>query len=665
MQHRRDIDGLRALAVVPVVLFHAFPQWIPGGYVGVDIFFVISGFLITGLLLKSLDQGQFSLLDFYERRGRRILPALAVVLLFCLLVSLFVYLPADLHRFGQGLGATGVFASNIFFWRTSGYFDSDSELSLLLHTWSLSVEEQFYLFFPPVLFLITRYARRYRTLVLWCALVLSFVACAWLTRLAPSFAFYRLPTRAWELLLGGVLAAGGVPAVRSPGVRQFLATSGLGLIVFSVFSYSKETSFPGIAALAPVVGAALIIHAGTGHRQPLAWLIERQLLVWIGLISYSLYLWHWPLLSVLRYWAVEHPSTLQMATAVALSFLFAYASYRWVETPIRQRRVLVSARGVFIGSGAMIVGLVLVGAVISARQGFPERVPAQIAALSSVDAASRLRNPDRLDCLRFSENRMIAGELCRIGQSPATATGPQFLLWGDSHAETLRSGLAAAASPFGQWGYFVGGTGCPPLLDLRRYDKEAGDACRDSNRKIVEWVAKEKIPLVFLSARWALNHWGTRYRGETGERALLAPGSTESNPQIVAALLEKTVTELERAGAAVVLVAGIPEIGLNVPKTMALRMHFDRQVRLEPSWQEYWERNSPVLTLFESMQSRHASLRVADPGEKLCSKAHDRCQVELDGQPFYSDDDHLSIVGSEFIADIFVPAFQKVSLVQP
>lgn len=513
--------------------------------------------------------------------------------------------------------------------------------------------------------MITRYARRGRILVLWVALLLSLAACVWMTRVAPSFAFYMLPTRAWELLLGGLLAAGGVPAVRSSKLREVLAVAGLGLIIFSITTYSKETAFPGIAALAPVAGAALIIHSGTGARQPLAWLVERPLLVWIGLISYSLYLWHWPLLSALRYWAVEHPSTAQIAGVVALSVVAAYASYRWVETPIRQRRLLGSMRDVFTGSGVMIAGLLLIGSAIAALQGLPGRVSTEVAALSSVDAANRLRNQDRLDCLRFSEQRMAGGQLCSVVPAHAPIERPQFLLWGDSHAETLRSGLAAAAAQFGQRGSFVGSTGCPPLLDIRRYDKEAGNACRDGNRKIVDWIAKEKIPLVFLSARWALNHWGTRYPGETGERALLAPGSTASNPRIVAALLEKTVSELERAGATVVLVAGVPEIGLNVPKTMALRMQFQRPVRLEPSWQEYWDRNRPVLALFESTKAAHEHLLIADPGAKLCSETANRCQVESDGKPFYSDDDHLSVAGSEFIADIFVPAFQKTHLAQP
>lgn len=326
LRYRPDIDGLRAVAVLAVVLFHAGISSISGGFVGVDVFFVISGFLITTIIVKEIRRGDFSLTVFYERRIRRILPAFFVVMLFSAVVAYSLLLPQDFENFGKSLVAASLSVSNLLFWRESGYFDSTAELKPLLHTWSLGVEEQFYLFFPLLLMFIARFFKQRWTL--WIVLIAfsSLLLSAWGAKHQPSATFYLLPTRAWELALGGLLAMGGVPPIHQRFWREIEALLGLGLIVWGISALTPESSFPGLNALYPCLGAALVIHAGSSGPSMVGNVLSWRPLVLIGLISYSLYLWHWPLLVFAKYYLIRPLTTLETSTVVASSFVAAIAS---------------------------------------------------------------------------------------------------------------------------------------------------------------------------------------------------------------------------------------------------------------------------------------------------------------------------------------------------
>ncbi len=661
MNYRRDIDGLRALAVVPVVLYHAFPQWLTGGYVGVDVFFVISGFLITGLLINELDANRFSLLDFYERRARRILPALAVVLLFTYVACWLLYLPDDFRKFSGSLLATGGFASNFFFWRTSGYFDGDVEIQPLLHTWSLAVEEQFYLFFPLLLAAVAFWMRRHLVTVLATLCVSSLAASIVLTELLPQHSFYLLPTRAWELMLGALLAVRAVPASSRTSVNDVLAGSGVLLMGYSMFAYTRETAFPGYAAIAPALGAALVILAGIGGQYRLRPILESRLVVGIGLISYSLYLWHWPLLALLRYYAIDSPSVASLVLVVLAAFAAAGASWRWVENPIRRRKVFARRASVFTASAAFMALCIGFGALGYLTRGLPQRLPADIAALSGVDTSSKLRSADRNYCLQVNPKRLKADELCVMG-SKSAAPGPSFLLWGDSHAETFRAPLADLAVASGQWGYFLGGSGCPPLLGVRRYDKEGGDGCTALNDAIIAWLGRHEIRTVFMVARWALNMTGDRYGEERGARAQLSPEGAQSNAVVVAAALRQTVSRLTALGIKVVLISGVPEVGLDVPRTLALQRYLHKTSRLVPTLEEYLQRNASSLQLLQAVSQEFPNVGLVHPYQKLCPVESGVCQVEIGGSPLYSDDDHLSLTGARYLTEMLRPAFATADL---
>jgi len=375
MQYRPEIDGLRSLAVLPVILSHAGFKAFHGGFVGVDVFFVISGFLITSILLAETSQGRFSLLTFYERRARRILPALFVVMAACLPVAYWGMLPNEFKNFGQSLVATSLFANNVLLMLTSGYWSLASEFKPLLHTWSLGVEEQFYILFPLMLMACRRW-RGAALMSLFASLaLLSLASAEWGSRAWPNAAFYLLPTRAWELLIGSMAAA--LPLLRlqpvaSGGVRQALSLSGLVMIVGSVLTFDESVPSPSLFILLPTLGATLIILFAT----PGTWvqrLLASKVPVTIGLISYSAYLWHQPLFAFARILSVDAPGAGLMLGLSALTLVLAYLSWRFVEAPFRAKgrvRRAVVFGGAFVGS----LCFVIVGGYVQLRQGMPERV---------------------------------------------------------------------------------------------------------------------------------------------------------------------------------------------------------------------------------------------------------------------------------------------------
>ena len=365
MDYRREIDGLRSVAVLPVVFFHAGFQLFGGGYVGVDVFFVISGYLITSIIAAELQTGNFSLLGFYDRRARRILPALFVVVLACLPFAWFWLLPSDLKEFSEAVVSVFTFSSNILFWRTSGYFDTDSELKPLLHTWSLAVEEQYYVFFPLLLAFLWRFGQRVTLLVLGVLAGISLGLGQWGSTNDPSAAFYLLPTRGWELLIGAgaalLLAKGAVEPVGWLA-RELGSAFGLSLIAGAIFLYKKDTPFPGVYALVPTVGAALIILLAT-PQTAVGRILASPLAVGIGLVSYSTYLWHQPLLAFARHRGHDEPGSLLMGGLAVLSVLLGYLSWRFVERPFRNRRQFSRAQIFQLGGGvsALFVGLGVAG----------------------------------------------------------------------------------------------------------------------------------------------------------------------------------------------------------------------------------------------------------------------------------------------------------------
>jgi len=517
LEYRSNIDGLRAIAVLFVIAYHAFPQQVTGGFIGVDIFFVISGFLISGLIQKGLRDGSFSFLDFYARRIKRIFPALIVVLASCLVAGWILLLPDEYVSLGKHVAAGAGFISNFLLMNESGYFDTVAELKPLLHLWSLGVEEQFYIVWPALLLLSWRW-KMSPLVISGIILVVSFAWNIALTKTNQTAAFYLPMTRFWELMLGCILAfasAGGINirtrwdfgwlarayANNRKTITEAAAWCGIALIVVAVFVIDQQRPFPGFWALLPTAGTGLLIWTGAGaslNRR----LLSHRFIVYVGLISYPLYLWHWPILAFLRIVRVEEPTNLMRAAAIAAAFFLAYCTYQYVEKPIRFGAALP------LKPIVASVALALAGASglwIYGQHGFPDRFARETAVVSDglhatvgglkSQSIAAYRNGT---CFLDGEDRSAYQGFCD-GSDPTNAR--RIVLWGDSNAAHLFPGIDALrlGGKFDLAQFTA--AGCPPVFE---FANSHSTYCQENNKLVERKIRALKPQSVILAANWRL-----------------------------------------------------------------------------------------------------------------------------------------------------------------
>lgn len=632
IKYRADIDGLRALAVVPVLLFHSGLPLFHGGFVGVDIFFVISGFLISKIIWTELQEGRFSILRFYERRARRILPALFVVIAACFLIGYKLMLATHYDGFAQSAIAAILSVSNIFFWRQSGYFAPDVNFAPLLHTWSLGVEEQFYLIFPLFLMLLRRAPININR-ALWLLLVTAFAAGAYLSFSRPFGAFYLLPARIWELLLGALLGMGTVPPL-SRRASEWVGSAGLVAVIGSVFLIDAHQPFPGFVALFPCLGAAALLYSGA---QPtfVARLLSLRPLVFTGLISYSLYLWHWPIFSFARMLTATMDLEWKVVVAaLLLSFAMAALSWRFVERPFRDpRRWPPKAIALFSIGGAL--ALIAVGFVVTTHKGLPARLSPPVLA---AQAAALDIDPLRTACTGYETDGR--SRECRFGSG---LSDPSYVIIGDSHAAALRPAIDYAMAGEGRgtlWWYH----GCAPLLgaEMVPMNDPACDSFRQ--RFLADLARSPSIRTVFLAGRWAPLVSGTI--PETGGtlRTFLKDDattdlSTRETLHVFERSLHRTIRQIRAMGKTVVVLGSIPEPGFDVPSILALARH--NGVGHVPANTMERARMADLRagTILNSV-SKQEGVAYVSLLEPLCTK---RCALESAGRPLYSDSNHLSL----------------------
>jgi peptidoglycan/LPS O-acetylase OafA/YrhL len=488
-RYRPDIDGLRAVAVLAVVFYHCGIPGFSGGFAGVDVFFVISGFLITGIVWSEIQDREFSLQDFYVRRIKRIFPALFAVLTVSSIAAFALLIPSDLVALGKSIKATVLFYSNFHLLKQSNYFAVPSSDNPLLHTWSLAVEEQFYAVWPLILLLLSRILSE-KKLPYYIA-GLGIVSLVLAEARMPNYqkdAFYFPWCRDWELLLGAVLAVS--PAIS----RQRLLANGLGLagaaaIALTVGLYDSSTHFPGLTALLPCVGAAAIIAAGS-HANPVSRILSIEPIRRIGLISYSLYLIHWPIITFAHLYLNELLSLTVRLLAVAASVLLAYFSWRFIEIPCR--KVQLAGWKVFAPAVAATAGLYLIGFTFYSAGGFPDRVPAGILQAQAL-------SPDGHDekyCRRVPMPEGSGGDIaCEFGERGG---GPyDFVLWGDSHAHHFTPAIGTLAKARHLSGVLLYKAACHPFLD----DPSTSRDCRKFNSATANWIAGHPIKLAILGGR--------------------------------------------------------------------------------------------------------------------------------------------------------------------
>lgn len=655
IQYRADIDGLRALAVVLVVLFHAGLPWITGGFIGVDIFFVISGYLITSIILSDVRKGNFSYLTFYERRARRILPAFYFVATISLLAAIIMFTPNDLIKASKSLLAALFFSGNIFFWRTTNYFSDDSDFEPFLHTWSLAVEEQFYFLFPLLLLL---FAKRNRLLFIVCIIgtVFSLALSEYATKHYTWAGYYLLPSRAWQLLAGALLAVYPTRLIGNKTLESSLAFIAMLLIFIPAFMLNKNTPFPGLAALPPTLGACLLIYLGRNTSLFTSKLLSLKPVVVVGLISYSLYLWHWPIFAFIRYYTASVELNLLASFAgILASFLAAYLSWRFIENPFRNKSVF-SRRAIF--SYSFIYGLILAGISSSLvlMNGLPQRLDERVIRYSSLNGGDILVD----SCINKSLTQIATGDICQYDLHK-TKTGKNILLWGDSHAAAFKPGFQVFLNDLGVKGEFIGGVGCPPLPGLLKLGAATGQPCLDSNSAILDYIrGNSEITTIVLHARWALSIDGSRFGVEKGPDYKLTDTLSKENGtnySHVYRALDRLVKELNQLGKEIIIIGPIPEMGYNIPRLTANNIQWSKNREVRVTRAIFDERQAPVFDLLGKLQEENHGLRLFFPHETLCTDEY--CEILEDDDLLYLDDDHLSTEGALKIGESLVHWYRE------
>lgn len=627
--YRGDIDGLRAIAVLLVIGFHFFPRYVPGGFIGVDVFFVISGFLITRLICTGLEDGSFTLADFYARRIKRIFPALGVVLTVCLIAGWLLLFPVDYRDVGKHTAAAAVFIANFTFLQEAGYFDTSAELKPLLHLWSLGVEEQFYIVWPLLLVLAWRW--RFPPFIVAVALLaVSFVLNVWLTGGNALAAFYLPFTRFWELMLGGILAIISLVAADRGGpsatIREAASLLGVALLAAAVLLISRERSFPGWWAALPTLGTALLVFGGpqTLFNRALAY----RPLVYIGLISYPLYLWHWPILTFARHVQLKEPTNLSKLAYIVMAFALAHWTYRYVERPIRFG-VPTPRKPIMLAAALAAIGCV--GLLVYLADGFPRRYPSDVQTLFKDFRRDAEAVHGHGLCVRNDSAAFAMTTKC----VPA-AGQRQIVVWGDSHAAQLVRGLIELERGRGdiQVVSFSHG-GCPPILSF--VSAQVPD-CASVNESVAQRIGQMKPDTVIMAGRW---EW--------------YDGSGKLDDQSI----ESTVARLKSAGVRrVVGVGQFPLWEFSVPKILARHYRTLRASFAEAPASDAPQRSKDHLVASAFAVNYKvgraflsAGAGVVSPASTLCNA--DGCLLTVPGlgrEPIAGDQTHLTYAGSIFFA---------------
>lgn len=665
MIYRREIDGLRALAVLPVIMFHAGFKTFSGGFVGVDIFFVISGYLIATIIMTELDAGTFSLVRFYERRARRILPALFMVMLACLPFAWFWLLPEDLTAFSQSLVAVPAFLSNFLLWHQSGYFDAAAELKPLLHTWSLAVEEQFYVFLPLLLMFAWPWGQRRILTLLGVIFILSLMETQLQLWTSPEGAFFLLHTRCWELLLG-VFAAFFLAARNNEQVPARMneagAAAGVAMIAWAVFAFDKHTVHPGLSTLLPTIGAVLVILCASPHTMT-GKLLGNRLLVGIGLISYSAYLWHQPLFAFAKYRLVLGPDQRLLGLLVALTFLLAWFSWKFVETPFRKesvhrgRRILLLA----LSGSLFFMGVGLVG---HRQEGFESRLSGRFEDYSSWKKQFEL-DTTNAHCNASGTRRGWRIAPCNLGDMTAQPL-PAIAFLGDSHSNAINASLNALAWSMQRSFVQQSLAGCPPLLGVGTTGLEAG-LCENNTRRQFAYVKASGIKHVVLVARWSLYTDGETEKGKapffltsaaSGERSLA------NSRKVFAERMAATLAAYRAIGVQVYVLLQVPQQTV-VPEAFYAKVAYlqvtgngaeasaaVRQTSIGTA--SHLQLHAYNRTLIERLGKEHNAV-VLNPDVYLCDSAV--CAIGDSARSYYRDRDHLNAHGTTLMAPLLRALF--------
>ncbi len=656
MKYRAEIDGLRALAVLPVILFHAGFDWFSGGFVGVDVFFVISGYLITTIIINELGEGKFSVVNFYERRARRILPALFFMMLVCLPFAYLWLGPGELKSFGQSLIAVSTFSSNILFWLETGYFDSAAELKPLLHTWSLAVEEQFYILFPLLLMLTWRLGTKWVLILLSLTFFLSLGLAHWGAFNKPTPTFYLLSSRGWELLVG-VFAAFYLKHnnhLRSHNINQVFSLLGLGMIGYSIFSFDSNTPFPSLYALVPTIGAGFLILTAVPNT------IAHQLLsfspfVRIGLISYSAYLWHQPILAFARHRLYGDFSEALLVILCLSSLLLAYISWRWVEQPFRNKKI-IQRKHIMYFSVIGISFFCSIGLYLLSTQKFDQfvkfgeqtiQIPQKFAGILTEGkkcSSPKLNNPNAV-CVLIGKGALV---------------NRNYILLGDSHARTLSEAFFQNINDYSSLTDLTAG-GCPFLLGLNIYTGRKKSPCdSEYQQKRRDYVASFPNSHVVYQARLPLYFYGTGFFNEVGGKesiSIIASKTLDEEPSArkkdFINSLKRSIRFLAKNANQVTIILPTMTNGWDPIKRLRWVSHIEKDLHAAKEYLKIPKgpvdkRTAAIDEVLLALSTEFKNIQIIDPKALTC--ANDTCSsLNESGQLLFADPDHLSYLANSIL----------------
>ncbi|MFH7564609.1 acyltransferase family protein [Oceanimonas smirnovii] len=652
--YRADIDGLRAIAVLTVILFHFNSQWLPGGFIGVDVFFVISGYIITRIIYSEMNGGHFSFSQFYIKRIKRILPLFYLVSISSLLVSWFIFTPDDLVRLADSIRYASVFIANTYFEKNSGYFAPAAESMPLLHMWSLSVEEQFYFAWPLLLFLSVKFlSQAKRKWILVVVMLLLVALSEYAARTNAASAYYLIQYRGSELLVGALLSmlvhdrSGSLFAYES--IISRLGMAGAAALVLLFILLDEETVFPGLNAFMVSVASAMIILNGELRKGLLYRLLSTRELALIGRLSFSLYLWHWPVLAIYRY-SFNQIDLVGYFVCVLLILLLSYFSWRFVEKPFRYSK-LGGGRVFLVYFVIPVSALVFVSKDIKNSQGYHERMSEGTRSLYE----STMSTYDDTIKSPIADSRYEPFSLVPIGDVRRLPGPPSALLWGDSHAAHYRGFMDKFGKENLFYSLYGGADGCPPIIgvDILKHGSPEKN-CSDKNKKIFEVIKDSDVSVVFLAGRWARYTETTPSEGERGDLIFLSGAddyseSVENTRRNFRKGMDYTIGILIENGKKPVLFEQVPSYPFD-PGNCVIRkgMHsWMKNVSCEVERQSVDKRQLYANKVISEMERKYPELLVVRVNEFICNPSY--CSSMVNGVPLYHDDDHINVAGSELL----------------
>jgi peptidoglycan/LPS O-acetylase OafA/YrhL len=647
--YRREIDGLRAVAVLSVILHHAGVDWLPGGYIGVDVFFVISGFLIGGIVIAEREARQFTYRDFYIRRSRRILPALLAMIIVTLPFSWALMTPEQLRYYGGGALSTLLFLSNVWFYQRIDYFNPRAIEDPLIHTWSLGVEEQFYIILPVLILLCLKFGRQVTAMVLVLIAVASFSWSVASSSDQPMEAFYLLHTRMWELLVGVLLAMARHKLVVWPVfLRAGLASSGLALVLAALLFTPPMVPWPGLWTVLPVAGTAMVLGFGDAPS-PARSLLSLQPVVGIGLVSYSAYLWHQPLLGFLALEGWHPHGALEVTLIIAATLTLAVLSWGLIEEPFRRERLPRAVSRVLLVVGTIAIAGFSVGGHVT--EGYPARLPPEVLAITDIEALRPATYRQCLDVRRDEGSIRDLNESCHHGAD----VPPKIAIWGDSHAAVLAAPLGNAIASHGLSLIELTTSSCQPIPGLVNVSQRRSEQCAVQNARILGWlVDMPEIETVILYAYWDSYIINQDYDNGAGDlvrdRLYSVPFevpvdlSEIDRLRAVSDRLVETMARLRAAGKRVVVITSLPAPGFDVPDALARRQWREGQRPETMTIPAKAYRNYSAVALKVLNAACIATgAECVDLSDQFCSA--EVCVAVSDGNPLYVDANHLSLEG--------------------